>query len=251
MIKDKLAKPVSGKHGENLRQLLIQNRSRHNQEPPKHQQLALQHLMVWQTDRLRNTHQDLFLSDRYQAAAHYFVDELYLSPTAIQRDRDLERVFPTLVKLLPDDTLETVANAIELNILSAELDQQLANFLFIDHPEKAICASLITEESYVTAYLKANATELRHRQLNLIEQIGHDLDHLVRFPFISLTLKLIRKPAHKKGLGNLHDFLERGFNTFKALGGAEEFMEIIVQREGQVLDNLNQGKSNPFDIKID
>lgn len=248
MIKDKLAKPVSGKHGETLRQLLIQNRDRHNTTKPEDQQLALQHLMVWQTDRLRQTHQDLFLSNRYQAAAHYFVDDLYLSPSAIQRDKDLERVFPTLVKLLPDDTLETVANAIELNILSAELDQQLANIMFLEDSSLTICASQITEERYTDAYLATGAKDLRQRQLNLIEQIGHDLDHLVRFPFISLTLKLIRKPAHKKGLGSLHDFLERGFNTFKALGGAEEFMEIIVKREGKILENLNAGKTSPFEI---
>lgn len=248
MTTDKLAKPVSGKHGETLRQLLIQNRDRHNTPKPEKQQLALQHLMIWQTDRLRQTHQDLFLSDRYQAAAHYFVDDLYLSPSAIQRDKDLERVFPTLVKLLPDDTLETVANAIELNILSAELDQQLANHLFLADDAMTICASQITEDRYTEAYLATNAKTQRQHQLGLIEQIGHDLDHLVRFPFISFTLRLIRKPAHKKGLGNLHDFLERGFNTFKALGGAEEFMEIIVEREGKILENLNEGRACPFEV---
>jgi hypothetical protein len=248
MTVDKLAKPVSGKYGEILRQRLIENRLRHSEDKSTHQQRALQHLMVWQTDRLRQTHQDLFLSPRYHSAAEYFVEELYLSPTAIQRDKDLERVFPTLVKLLPDDTLETVANAIELNILSAELDQQLANLIFQQHPEQAICASQITEQDYVEAYQAANAQAQRQRQLDLIIQIGHDLDHLVRFPFISLTLRLIRKPAHKKGLGSLHDFLERGFNTFKALGGADEFMHMIVEREGKILDNLNQGKLNPFEL---
>ena len=248
MIKDKLAKPVSGPHGENLRQLLIQNRERHNQPLSANRHQALQHLMAWQTQRLKQTHQDLFESQRYQKAAWYFVDDLYFSPTAVQRDRDLERVFPTLVKLLPDDTLETVANAIKLNILSAELDQQLAELLFLSDNKAQLHSPEIQDHHYAEAYIEADAAHHRHQQLDLIQQIGHDLDRLVRFPFISLTLKLIRKPAHKKGLGSLHDFLERGFNTFKELGGADEFMDIIVCRESKILDNLNQGKSNPFDI---
>jgi hypothetical protein len=254
MTIDKLAKPVSGKHGENLRQLLLQNRSRHQRTLPPLQHHALQTLMSWQTDRLRTTHQDLFKSERYHQAAHYFVDDLYLSPTALQRDKDLERVFPTMIKLLPDETLETVANAVELNILSAELDLQLANHLFdltaASPSELQAIQTLpdITEFNYLQAYQLTDSATLREQQLKLIEIIGHDLDRLVRFPLISMTLKLIRRPAHKKGLGNLHDFLERGFSTFKALGGAEEFMGIIVFREGQVMRNLNQGIPNPFDI---
>lgn len=250
MIKDKLANPVSGVHGENLRQLLIQNRERHNQSASDNQQKALHQLMQWQTIRLKQTHQDLFESDRYCNAAHYFVDDLYLSPTAIQRDRDLERVFPTLVKLLPDDTLETVSNAIELNILSATLDQQLADLLFINNEDHhVICASNIKDQTYVSAYKRSKATLERRKQLQLIQKIGHDLDKLVRFPLISFTLKIIRRPAQKKGLGHLHNFLERGFSTFKALGGAEEFMKIIVQREGQILENLDKGVDRPFEIE--
>ncbi|GAA3929618.1 FFLEELY motif protein [Litoribacillus peritrichatus] len=252
MLKDKLAKPVSGVHGEALRQLLIKNRQRHSALPINNQAQHLQSLMHWQTSRLKHTHADLFASERYQQAAHYFVDDLYLSPNAIQRDRDLERVFPTLVKLLPDETLETVAKAVELNILSAELDQQLADKLFqlnLNHGQEDLNQE-ITEEKYIQAYQACNAGELRTHQLNLIKQIGHDLDHLVRIPLISWTLKLIRKPAHKKGLGNLHDFLERGFSTFKALGGANEFMNIISFREGQIITNLNSGQQSPFSIDL-
>ncbi len=249
MSVDKLAKPVSGQHGEALRQLLLQNRHRHVQSTHSDQTQHLQSLMVWQTSRLKQTHADLFSSERYQQAAHYFIEDLYLSPNAIQRDKDLERVFPTLVKLLPDDMLETVANAVELNILSAELDQQLADNLFRIAREKNTESSItICHSSYVQAYRESAAGDLRVHQLNLINQIGSDLDHLVRIPLISWTLRLIRKRAHKKGLGSLHEFLERGFNTFKDLGGAKEFMSIISSREGQIIENLNSGHHSPFAI---
>ena len=33
------------------------------------------------------------------------------------------------------------------------------------------------------------------------------------------------------GLGELHAFLERGFETFKGMRGASEFLESIVSRE--------------------
>lgn len=239
---DKLAKPVKGENGEQLRQLLIKNRARHlsacASAKPK-----LNHLMNWQSQRLRQTYADLFSSERYNPAASYFVDELYLSANAIERDANLERVFPTMVKLLPDSVLETVAKAVELNILSAELDQQLADILF-----DQLQINQISVSDYTQAYQIASANDYRDRQLTLVQDIGHELDQLVRIPLLSWTLKLVRKPAHKKGLGSLHNFLETGFDTFQALGGADEFMSIILEREGKILKNLNQGHHNPFDI---
>jgi hypothetical protein len=42
---------------------------------------------------------------------------------------------------------------------------------------------------------------------------------------LSGMLKLMRGPAHLAGLGELHEFLERGFNAFRGMGSASEFLD--------------------------
>ena len=42
---------------------------------------------------------------------------------------------------------------------------------------------------------------------------------------------MMRGPARGAGLGELQQFLETGFDTFKAMGSAREFLAIIGTRE--------------------
>ena len=61
--------------------------------------------------------------------------------------------------------------------------------------------------------------------------MGRDLDSLTRKPLLRTTLHLMRGPARAAGLPALQQFLETGFDTFKAMGGAEEFLAIVGTRE--------------------
>ena len=45
---------------------------------------------------------------------------------------------------------------------------------------------------------------------------------------------MMRGPAHLAGLGELHAFLERGFEAFRSMRDASEFLEAIVDRERAV-----------------
>jgi hypothetical protein len=45
------------------------------------------------------------------------------------------------------------------------------------------------------------------------------------------SLRLMRGPARAAGLGALQSFLEAGFDTFRGMRGAEEFLSLIGQRE--------------------
>jgi hypothetical protein len=45
------------------------------------------------------------------------------------------------------------------------------------------------------------------------------------------TLKMMRGPARSAGLAELQSFLERGFDTFKAMSGAREFLATVGTRE--------------------
>src|SRR5688572_29473266 len=83
---------------------------------------ALRRVSAWQARRLRGTYADLASQSRYAQAIAFFENDLYGGKDFAQRDADLQRVVPILVRMLPARVITTVAQAMELNALSQELD---------------------------------------------------------------------------------------------------------------------------------
>jgi len=52
------------------------------------------------------------------------------------------------------------------------------------------------------------------------------------------ALRLMRGPAQAAGLAELQRTLESGFDTFKAMKGAEEFIAFIAKRERALAEAL-------------
>lgn len=199
-------------------------------------------LSEWQARRLARTHSDLLESDRYRLAAEFFLSDLYGPKDFSARDRDLGRILPIMVKMLPAHVLATVADAMELNVMSFRLDERLIQAINVDGELPAV----ITPEAYAGAYRLCDNKADRVRQIDMIQQLGEDLDRFVHKPFIYTALKLCHRPAHMAGFGELQDFLERGFGAFKHMGGAEDFLRIIVGRERAILENLFENDPDPF-----
>ena len=57
---------------------------------------------------------------------------------------------------------------------------------------------------------------------------------------------MMRQPARLAGFGVLHDFLDRGFNAFHRMGGADEFLDTIRRRESAIHDAIAGGSNEPF-----
>lgn len=181
-----------------------------------------------QAARLAATHADLLAAPRTRPAAQFFLDELYGTADATQRDVDLERIIPTLQRLLPPHPLETITHAIVLDALSERLDTAMALRLGLD----------FTEQDYAAAYRSVATRAEREQQLALIETLGDSLCQLVRIPFLAMTLKFMHGPALLAGLGQLQHFLETGFGSFKQLPNAADFVHTIVARERGLLERL-------------
>ena len=86
----------------------------------------------------------------------------------------------------------------------------------------------------------------RERQIRLIGEIGAALDVYVGKPLIRSALTMMRTPARMAGFGVLHDFLDRGFNAFRRMDGAEYFLATIVARETALMDAMFGGETAPF-----
>lgn len=202
-------------------------------------------LKAWQVQRLSRTYADLLAHPRYGAAAEFFRSDLYGPKDFSQRDRDVERVFPVMLRLLPPSALATVADVLELDALSEELDRDLAIILW----DQLHCEGRIDDATYAEGYRRTGKRALRERQIEVIGEVGRDLDRLVHTPLLYSSLKMMRRPAKLAGLAELHHFLERGFTAFRAMNGVDEFLAIIVQRETAILKRIFAGASDPFDLR--
>ena len=90
---------------------------------------------------------------------------------------------------------------------------------------------LSTAASYVAAWRRTGRPASRQRQIDLMLEVGHALDVYTRRPLLRHSLHLMRVPARAAGLSALQAFLESGFDTFRAMHGADEFLAQIAQRE--------------------
>lgn len=188
-------------------------------------------LRAWQANRLASTYPEWLSDPRYGPAAKFFLADLYGPKDFSARDLEVERILPMLVKALPLSGLSTLALAVELDALSEDLDSGMVDALRqrgkIGHIDPA---------SYAEAYRLVGRRASRLRQIQLIVDTGEALEALARKPWISGALKLMKGPAHVAGLGELHEFLERGFSTFKRLGRATEFLERIETEEKRLMN---------------
>lgn len=203
---------------------------------------AAAHLVLkdWQARRLQATYADLLDNPRYRQAALFFLNDLYGARDYSQRDADVARILPKLTALLPAAALSAIADAVELDALSEQLDQTLLNEIGAEN------TGALTAQTYAGAYRACDNRRSREHQIALTHAIGSALDSLTRISFLETTIKLMRKPAKMAGLAELQSFLERGFVTFRQMKGAAEFLDAIRSRETQLMRRLYDRVGDPF-----
>ena len=200
-------------------------------------------LRTWQAERLAATYRDLLDSERYNAAARFFLTDLYGPKDFSERDHEVERILPTMSATLPASGIRTVALAIEVDALSEELDAAMVAEL-----RRARAMAKITEKAYAEAYRRCGRRVQRELPLELIGGIGEALAALVRKPLVHAALRIMRGPAKLAGLAELHQFLEDGYAAFHGMGDPAEFLAAIATREATILRQLFDGAPRPFDI---
>lgn len=205
-----------------LKTQLLRNRNARDANDPRNRDPRLRRLQAFQASRLAANYDDVRRVPRNRLACEFFLNELYGDSDFAQRDQDVERIYPIMIKILPSQVLETVSRAVELNAVSHELDLAMVEFL----PQGEISMA-----DYQHAYRHSAPAQLRRYQLALILSLGRELARVVKIPLMYRLLQMCRWPAKLAGLGALQLFLERGFAAFVALDGARPFLQEIRQRE--------------------
>jgi hypothetical protein len=195
-------------------------RERHRQSPQLH--ARVQAVKDYQQRRFAATYDDLLVNPRYRPAARFFLDELYGPEDFSQRDAQFARVVPALVRIFPDDIVATVATLTTLHALSESLDTEMGSRLASEDVNAA---------SYTAAWQATARADDRKSQIDLMLSVGASLDKLTRKPLVRASLLMMRGPARAAGLGELQTLLETGFEAFRSMKGASDFLTIVRQRE--------------------
>ena len=191
----------------------------------------------WQATRLARTYPDLLASPRYRPACEFFLDEIYGAKDFESRDQEALRVVPKLARMLPERAVETMALAVELDQTSESLDARLAAAIRLP----------VEVEGYARAYRETGTPDERRLQIATVERIGLTLEKLARIPLLSGMLHMMRAPAEAAGFGHLHRFLQNGFDAFKSMGPAGEFLSTISTRETALMRALFAGRTEELE----
>lgn len=186
----------------------------------------------YQHSRFQQTYADLLASPRYARSAQFFLDDLYGPEDFTRRDEQFARVVPGLTRLFPREIVGTVKSLGELHALSEQFDTAMGAVID-DGP--------LSHEAYATAWRSIGRAADRERQIALMLAVGSALDRYTRNPLLRTSLRLMRGPAAAAGLGALQGFLERGFDTFRDMRGAKEFLDTVANRERELAARLFAG----------
>ena len=86
-------------------------------------------LQQWQRDRMAHSFSDLIDQEKYRPAVTFFLSEIYGGLDFRERDQDMGKVMPVMVRFLPDAALEALAEAFELQAISLEFDMAMAVYM--------------------------------------------------------------------------------------------------------------------------
>ncbi len=207
-------------------------------------QLAL--LRAWQSRRLERTYADLLADPRYEPACRFILSDIYAPRDFSQRDHDAEQIHAVLSRFLPAALLQTLTDAIEMNRLTAALDQALLRMLV----DQLGMTGELTPELYAQGYRACDNYAERLHQIELITGILRQVGEGARFPGVGVTLAVARKPAERLGWAEAFDFLVRGRAAFKPMRDVETFVSTIQRRETCILDQIYAGAADPFNIVV-
>jgi len=192
----------------------------------------LEYLQSWQRQRLAETYKDIIDQQRYRAAGDFFLDELYGGLHFRERDQEMERVLPVMVRMLRDDMILVLAEAFELQALSLQFDMDMT-MLFIESGRGELNMA-----RYGEIYRACGRESGRGKQIELIRRLGLELNELVHHRLVLWLLRTLRGPARAAGFGLLQSFLENGLNAFRIMGDGTEFIETVWRREGEFKQRL-------------
>jgi len=208
-----------------------------------------------QAQRFRATYADLLASSSHGPAARFFLEELYGDRDFSERDAQFGQIAGAIEKLFPEAVGELAVDLAETHSLTESLDHGMAERW---PSRKGNQSSQIRADrdaaslsrDYVLAWRAVGERALRLRQLAVVMHMGTELQSLTRKRSLRMALRMMRAPAQAAGLGDLQQFLERGFDAFAQMHDPSGFLQCIQERESTWIDLLFDGDSNEVALRL-
>ena len=189
----------------------------------------------WQLDYMLPFFSDLLEPEGYAEAVDFIVSDL-AGVGVSERDREIERAAPVIVRSLPSHPLETAAAAVELNARSLQINLGICRHLLIEGELPAD----VSERDYLLACRAVSSLDECVELVYLAADLGDTLKKLVRVPLIGGLLRTMRAPAHAAGFGALQEFLETGYVTFRKISDIDRFLDLLRIRLSEVFEYIYQ-----------
>jgi hypothetical protein len=187
----------------------------------------------WQFDYMMPFFDGLLEPEGYADAVDFVISDL-AGVGISERDRDIERATPVIVRSLPAQALDLAASAAELNAGALEFNLSICRELLVD----GRLPTTISEAEYCRACRRASSYEECMDLVQMAVDLGDGLRTLVHVPLIGMLLRTMRAPAHLAGFGALQEFLETGYLTFRRISDIEQFLELLHARMERVFDRI-------------
>jgi hypothetical protein len=193
----------------------------------------------FQARRFAGTYADLLATHEYGRAARFFLEDLYSDKDYSLRDAQFARIAGGLQRIFPQQVVATAVALAKLHVLTEKLDRRMAEVWM----EKAPSVAAEEVSRYVDCWEAVDRRRDRDDQLDMVLNIGFELDRLTRIPGLRLMLRMMRRPAQAAGIASLQAFLESGFDIFAHMSskgsGAQYFLSTIRDRETSWIKQLS------------
>ena len=196
-----------------------------------HQEYKLA-LQAFQSQRLRRDLADLAAEAQYQQIGQFFFEEMYGAHDFSARDEQAHRAH-WLVHRVPGVTAHDVESVLDLLELTNQLDDEVTTLLM------QLGAPLDFDEAiYEHAYRLADHYAARVRQIDLVIVSLSNVHRLGRKRFLGLALQSTHGLAHAVGMGDIHRFLQLGYQAIQPVRDIAHFLDTIDTREKARLNRI-------------
>jgi hypothetical protein len=205
---------------------------------------AVDWVKLFQHRRFECTYSDLIRDAHFSATTQFFLNRLYGPSQPHERDAQFARIAPTISKIFSDSVVNTAVKVSVLHELTESLDHQMGCQVLNQIKGKPVPTvdSPSAAELYVRAWQATGARSERLEQLQQVLALGHTMGELVKVPGLLIALKVMRGPAQMAQLGELQNWLEDGFSTFKQLckkpKALDHFLITIQSREMALIEAM-------------
>lgn len=207
---------------------------------------AISAVKEYQSRRFAATYAEFVAGGPFQRATTFFLQELYGNANFASRDAQFYRMAGAIQRLLPEAAIATAVALAQLHAMTERLDLRMGEVWL---KEAADAEPTNPHALYARIWHITGQRKQRDQQLQLVLEVGRDLEVLTRKSGLRVLLKMMRVPSQAAGLSNLQHFLELGFDTFSTMGKQKgkvsAFLRIIETRESEFLRVLS---SNDLDF---